>query len=219
MRAAERPVAEAARAQRAAVADAVFQDSPRERQLVAVLPGDLDHLAVVSWFLLVNSEQWHRVTSSIIRPGSMKVRDQAVANVDVVRSGETGSVQDQVAVEAPVEVRLNGVPFSVIMRTPGEDHDLALGFLFGEGLIEGRNDVERVDVMDTGDVVNVVFVRSKGDAVAAALAERRQVTMNSSCGMCGRRTLESLKVDSARPPTDWTISRSVIQELPDRLRD
>ena len=149
----------------------------------------------------------------------MKNGHQAIANVDVVRSGEAGRVQDQVAVEAPLEVRLNGVPFSVIMRTPGDDRDLALGFLFGEGLIERRADVERVDVLDTGDIVNVVFVRARGDDVAAALAERRQVTVNSSCGMCGRRTLESLAVSAARPAIDWTVSPAAVQQLPEKLRD
>jgi FdhD protein len=62
-------------------------------------------------------------------------------------------------------------------------------------------------------------VRSKGDAVAAALAERRQVTMHSSCGLCGRRNLESLAVSAARPPIGWTISPAAVQQLPERLRD
>src|SRR5262245_9127676 len=146
-------------------------------------------------------------------------RQQAVAKVDVVRSGESAPVQDQVAVEAPIEVRLNGVPFSVIMRTPGDDRALAMGFLFGEGLIDSPHDVERVDVVDDADIVNVVFVRARGDAVAAALAGRRQVTMNSSCGMCGRRSLDSLSMSAARPALDWTVSADVVQQLPGRLRD
>jgi FdhD protein len=158
----------------------------------------------------------HAVTGG---DGSVEgARHEAVANVGVVRSGETVAVQDQVAVEAPIEVRLNGASFSVIMRTPGDDLELALGFLFGEGLIEGRNDIERVDVEDTGDIVNVVFVRSRGDAVATALAERRQVTMSSSCGMCGRRKLESLAISAARPAIDWTVSQADVQGLPERLR-
>jgi FdhD protein len=149
----------------------------------------------------------------------MKRRDRAVEDVDVVRSAERGPVRDQVAVEAPIEVRLNGVPFSVIMRTPGEDRHLAFGFLFGEGLISSRTEVERMDVVDDADIVNVVFVRARGDAVAAAIAERRQVTMNSSCGMCGRRSLESLSMSLARPAIDWTVSPDVVQQLPGRLRD
>ena len=149
----------------------------------------------------------------------MKARDRAVVDVDVVRSAETGPVRDQVAVEAPMEVRLNGTPFSVIMRTPGEDRHLTLGFLFGEGLLGSRAEVDRVDVPDDADIVNVVFVRARGDAIAAAIAERRQVTMNSSCGMCGRRSLESLPMSAARPAIDWTVSGDVVQQLPGRLRD
>ena len=149
----------------------------------------------------------------------MKVTHQPVARVDVLRAGESEPVEDQVAVEAPLEVRLNGVAFSVIMRTPGDDRALALGFLFHEGVVDSRGDVERVDILESGDVVNVVFVRSRGDAVAAAIAERRQVTMNSSCGMCGRRSLDSLAVEAARPATGWSVTPEVVQLLPARLRE
>jgi FdhD protein len=142
----------------------------------------------------------------------------AVRSVDVVRWGSPEHVEDHVAVEEAVEVRLNGVPFSVIMRTPGSDRELALGFLFSEGLIRRRDDVERIDHDEPAGIVNVVFERSRSDAVAAALAERRQVTMNSSCGMCGRRTLDSLAVDMPRATIDWSVDRETIGRLPDALR-
>jgi FdhD protein len=115
-------------------------------------------------------------------------------------------------------VRLNGVPFSVIMRTPGCDRELALGFLFAEGLIRRGDDVERIEPDDQAGIVNVVFTRSRGDVVAAALAERRQVTVNSSCGMCGRRSLESLAVSAPRAVVEWAVDRETIGRLPDTLR-
>ena len=116
------------------------------------------------------------------------------------------------AVEEPLEVRLNGAPFAVIMRTPGADQDLALGFAFSEGLVARRADVERIDCDPSGDIVNIVFARGRGDAIAEALAGRRQVTMNSSCGLCGRRTLASLVAELVRLYR-WN-GRSIAVRLP-----
>jgi FdhD protein len=127
-------------------------------------------------------------------------------------------ILDRLAVEAPLEVRLNGEPFSVIMRTPGADRDLALGFLFSEGVIAGPQEVHRLDADSGGDTVDVVLAGYRAGDVPALLAARRQVTMNSSCGMCGRRSLASLGVDAPPLAVRWTASRAAIAALPRALR-
>ncbi len=148
---------------------------------------------------------------------SEELTNAAVRPVDVVRDG-TEPVVDHVAVERPLEVRLNGVSFAVIMRTPGSDQDLALGFLFTEGLVARRGDIKRIDRDDSGDIINIVFPRTRGDAVAEALAGRRQVTINSSCGLCGRRSLDSLAVNVPPIAIEWSVARETIGGLPDALR-
>src|ERR1700754_3292310 len=87
----------------------------------------------------------------------------AVREFDVLRVAdhERGVAVDHVAVELPLEVRLNGAPFSVIMCTPGDDHHLALGFLLTESVIAAKDDVASVDVDDDGDAVNVTLVAAK----------------------------------------------------------
>jgi len=142
----------------------------------------------------------------------------ATRAVDIVRRGEPGVSADHVAVEAPLEVRVNGQPFSVIMRTPGADRELTLGFLFSEGLVRRRDDVTRVDVDEAAGISNVVFARGRADAVAAALGERRQVAMHSSCGLCGRRSLESLQIDGPPIPIAWSVDAATIDGLPATLR-
>jgi FdhD protein len=142
----------------------------------------------------------------------------AVRAVDVVRRGEPGVSSDRVAVEAPLEVRVNGQPFSVIMRTPGADRELALGFLLSEGLIRGRGDVVRVDVDEPASVANVIFDRGRADAVAEALGQRRQVTMNSSCGLCGRRSLESLEMSAPAFVREWSVEPAMVDRLPATLQ-
>ena len=142
----------------------------------------------------------------------------AVRVVEVVRHGADGTSADCVAVEAPLEVRVNGQPFSVIMRTPGADRALALGFLFSEGLLRQRADVARVDVDEPASIVNVVFDRGRADAVADALSNRRQVAMHSSCGLCGRRNLESLEVTAPPFVHDWSVTKATIDGLAGTLQ-
>ena len=123
-----------------------------------------------------------------------------------------------------MEVRVNGASFAVIMRTPGADRDLAAGFLLAEDVIRSTDEIGAIEYcQDAGEEGrdNIVNVTITGDAVsrlAERLGERRQVTMTSSCGLCGRRTIESLKARVAGVRGDWTVSADVIQSLPDRLR-
>ena len=138
-------------------------------------------------------------------------------NVWRVGANERGIARDRVAVELALEVRLHSEPFAVIMRTPGDDRHLVLGFLLTEGVISGADDVERVDVDEVEHVVNVWVTPARYARAAGALGQRRQVSMNSSCGMCGRRSLESLAIDAAPFAVDWSVPEEVIRGLPATL--
>ncbi len=124
-----------------------------------------------------------------------------IRKVTVVRvsADSRATESDVAAVEEPLEVRLHDRPFAVIMRTPGADRELAAGFLFAEGVVEDANElgaVEHCRHPHHPDVHNVVNVFLLGEAVArleTTLAERRNVMANSSCGLCGRVTIDSLK--------------------------
>ena len=147
--------------------------------------------------------------------------------VELVRIGDGRAdvARDRVAVEAPLEVRLNGHPFAVIMRTPGADTDLAAGFLLSEGVVRSAADIQRIDLSEgTGtppeviNVLNVVLSRSRAEILPDLLDGRRNVAQNASCGLCGRRTLESLEID--RPPltVEWHLDVGVVRGLPEALR-
>jgi FdhD protein len=131
---------------------------------------------------------------------------------------------DRVAVEEPMEVRVNGASFAVIMRTPGADRELAAGFLLAEDVIRGSHEIALIEYCEDADEEgrdNTLNVTVTGDAIerlAARLGERRQVMMTASCGLCGRRTIESLRARVASAVGDWRVGADVLRGLPRTLR-
>jgi FdhD protein len=154
----------------------------------------------------------------------VQVQKPGIRNVSIHRPGRVEPVADCVAIEEPMEVRVNGAPFAVIMRTPGADRDLVAGFLLAEDVIRNVDEIGAIeycaDAADEGrdNTINVTVLQDAVTRLDAKLAERRQVTMSSSCGLCGRLTIESLQSRVASVAGEWTIPAGVIASLPDRLR-
>lgn len=163
----------------------------------------------------------------------------AVQQVDLVRveRGRRDAGTDRIAVEEPLEIRLHGAPFSVTMRTPGSDLELAAGFLFAErvlkcaddlGTIEHCRDPQPVIAPPAGgadpgasreNIVNVTLTGRTREDIDALLAGRRAVLTSSSCGLCGRVTIDSLRTELPAPASGVTVSASLLHTLPDRLRE
>ncbi len=117
---------------------------------------------------------------------------------------------DEVAVEDPLEIRLNGEPVAVTMRTPGDDFALAAGFLFGEGVISEHADVTLADDL----AANVVNVR----APQAKAPPARRFYTSSSCGVCGKGALEEVAVTAPELGDGPVVDRALLASLPERLR-
>ena len=127
---------------------------------------------------------------------------------------------DVAATEEPLEVRIDGEPFAVIMRTPGADRELAAGFLFSERVILSSADLESLE--RSPESRNVMDVRLREDCARRASTRMRQgrrTVTSSSCGLCGRVTIESLQVDAPPIDADWRVAAAIITRLPDALRD
>ena len=151
--------------------------------------------------------------------------------VDVVTSGGMQPAADQVTVEEPLEIRLCHGPdaeeqsLSVTMRTPGHDRELAVGFLFGEGVIRKPEDVLEVShchAPETSDgrqnVVRVVLapdVRFDVDMLA------HNFFTSSSCGLCGKTSISavSVQIPDDLPPATIRIREDLLRSLPARLRE
>ncbi|HEU4976912.1 MAG TPA: formate dehydrogenase accessory sulfurtransferase FdhD [Baekduia sp.] len=120
-------------------------------------------------------------------------------------------VEDRVAVEEPLEIRVGGAAVAVTMRTPGHDEELAVGFLHGEGLLAGP--VEHAG--PTADfAANVVEV----DAPLVRRPDERRFYTTSSCGVCGKGALDEVAVHADRLPPGPVVPRALLAALPDRLR-
>ncbi|HEV7529737.1 MAG TPA: formate dehydrogenase accessory sulfurtransferase FdhD [Solirubrobacteraceae bacterium] len=123
----------------------------------------------------------------------------------VLRDG----ARDVVAVEEPLEIRVDGEPVAVTMRTPGHDEELALGFLYGEGLI-----AEVAEATPSDDLAaNAIEVRGP---LTRNLPARRFYT-TSSCGVCGKGAIEEVAVHCDPLSSGPRVSRALLADLPDRL--
>jgi FdhD protein len=118
-------------------------------------------------------------------------------------------VEDAVAIEEPLEIRVDGAALAVTMRTPGHDEELALGFLYGEGLIDGPRDVGLTEDL-ANNIIEVAGPLTRDPGV-------RRFYTTSSCGVCGKGALEEVAVLSAPVSAAPTIPRSLAAELPNRL--
>jgi FdhD protein len=146
--------------------------------------------------------------------------------VDVVRveAGTALADRDRAATEEPLEVRLHNRPFAVIMRTPGADRELAAGFLLAEGVLKSADDLGTIEYCSDPsaehpeNIVNARLANRTPDALEAMIAERRNVTTNSSCGLCGRLTIDSLRSDLPPLRASWTVAAATVLAFPDQLR-
>jgi FdhD protein len=126
---------------------------------------------------------------------------------------EHDGVRDEVAIEEPLEIRVDGKALAVTMRTPGHDDELALGFLVGEGLI--ARDAPRAAGPTPDLAANIVEV--PGPLLHEPAQRRFYAT--SSCGVCGKGALEEIAVLAEPLPEDGpVVERALLAALPDRLR-
>lgn len=135
---------------------------------------------------------------------------------------------DTLAVEEPLEIRVGRVgqprpPLAVTMRTPGDDLDLALGFLFTEGVVRGAEDVVTAQLCagaEEPNTYNVVDVTLAAHVPAPATDPGRNFYTTSSCGVCGKASIDAVRTRSHYPVADdpVVVPAAVLTRLPDRLR-
>lgn len=134
-------------------------------------------------------------------------------------SGEVRPIEDALAAEEPLEIRVNGEPVSVTMRTPGNDLELAAGFLLTEGMIDSREQVAQLQQtagsLAARNVVEVQVQRSGFNVNEL----KRNFFAGSSCGICGKASIDAVRHRSLRAPDqEIRVTPEVLCALPEMLR-
>lgn len=140
----------------------------------------------------------------------------------VVRGAAQPEAPDELAVEEPVEIRVRNDPVSVTMRTPGDDFDLAAGFLFTEGILKSSADIGAIRYCSDEkhpDLRNVIDVTPATGVTLDLARARRNFTSNTSCGLCGKAAIEDI-LQIVKPITArLRVKAGTITSLAGRLRD
>ncbi|MET7742975.1 formate dehydrogenase accessory sulfurtransferase FdhD [Streptomyces sp. NPDC005385] len=148
-----------------------------------------------------------------------------------IRDGAVNTRPDTLVAEEPLEIRLNGKPLAITMRTPGDDFALAAGFLVSEGVLGAAEELQNIvycagATVDGSNSYNVVDVRTAPGVVIPDITLERNVYTTSSCGLCGKASLDAVRT-TARWPVDDTagdttppvrLEPELLARLPDRLR-
>jgi FdhD protein len=143
-----------------------------------------------------------------------------------IRDGAVNHRADTLVAEEPLEIRLNGKPLAITMRTPGDDFALAAGFLVSEGVLGSADELANIvycagATVDGSNTYNIVDVRLAPGVTVPDITLERNVYTTSSCGLCGKASL-----DAVRTTARWTIADNppvriepeLLFTLPDRLR-
>ena len=129
---------------------------------------------------------------------------------ELTRTVRHDGISDEVAVEEPLEIRVDGKALAVTMRTPDHDAELALGFLYGEGLITEPHPAGLTEDL----AVNTIEVKGP----LARDPSARSFYTTSSCGVCGKGALEEVAIHAPELPPGPSIARALLADLPERLR-
>lgn len=135
------------------------------------------------------------------------------------KDGNFRSIEDNLAAEEPLEIRIGKTPLTVTMRTPGHDRELAAGFLWTEGLIESLDQIVAVHQAsaESGAKSNVVEIEIHDGSLDPEMSQRNFFAA-SSCGICGKASIDAIRVRGLRPPNAaFKVDPEILCSLPDRL--
>src|SRR5215467_12166201 len=132
------------------------------------------------------------------------------------RDGELEYLPDELTIEEALEISVGGKTIAITMRTPGHDAELAAGFLFSEAIVRNRGEITHV----SASTDNRVDIGVKHDANVQLNSTKRFGTISSSCGLCGKTSIEAIRQNfPAIRGTDLRIDMEMLLSLPEKLRN
>jgi FdhD protein len=169
-----------------------------------------------------------RETNVFFPPGdnslARKARSVDLTQVTEWDDGKSHRKEDYLAAEEPLEIRVGDNPLSVTMRTPGHDIELVAGFLFTEGLVERRAQILTLEELESTDADenrgNVVSARLDRDADYDSDKMRRNFFAASSCGICGKASIDAIRARTLSAPNPaFRLDPEILVRLPETLRE
>src|ERR1700758_1653585 len=146
------------------------------------------------------------------------MKDSGIGTHKIIRrkrDGELEYLPDELTIEEPLEIRIGRKPIATTMRTPGQDEELAAGFLLSEGLVRDRDQIESIST--SGE--NRVVVELRGGLKLKLNSTKRFGTISSSCGLCGKTSIDAIRQNfPAVQSTDVRIEIETLLSLPETLR-
>ena len=144
-----------------------------------------------------------------------------------IRDGAVSTRPDTLVAEDPLEIRLNGRPLAVTMRTPGDDFALAAGFLVSEGVLGSAEELSGIvycagATVDGSNTYNVLDVTLAPGVPVPDVTLERNVYTTSSCGLCGKASLDAVRTTARWAPEEsgsFTLEPATLALLPEQLRD
>jgi FdhD protein len=151
-----------------------------------------------------------------------KARSVDLTQVSEWNDGELRRKDDYLAAEEPLEIRVGNEPLSVTMRTPGHDRELAAGFLFTEGFVQRLEQIVKLETREAQDGANrgnVIQAELVPDAAPDFVKMKRHFFAASSCGICGKASIDSIRSRLLRAPNpDFRLDAEILVRMPDALR-
>ncbi|MEB3283410.1 MAG: formate dehydrogenase accessory sulfurtransferase FdhD [Lyngbya sp.] len=154
------------------------------------------------------------------------IKSKTKSKIWTIEDNQTRSRLDEITTEEPLEIRLvfPEKTLAVTMRTPGADFDLVAGFLYGEGVIKSREDIAKMSYCVDPDVdgeqrQNIINVALKAGLNYDLKRLERHFFMTSACGVCGKASIESLKLREIPPiSSDFNVTPEIIYNLSEQLK-
>jgi len=149
-------------------------------------------------------------------------RSIELTQVSEWNDGSLARKEDYLATEEPLEIRIDGAPLSVTMRTPGNDLELVAGFLFTEGIIQTRQQIWSLENnydSNEPNSGNIVSAKLAAELITDSEKLQRHFYAASSCGICGKASIESVRSRALHPPNpDFPVDPEILLRAPDSLR-
>ena len=148
--------------------------------------------------------------------------NQVSMSLDIsrVKAGSATKQLDRIAVEEPLEIRLDGKSVAVVMRSPGNDVELACGFLFTETILKGTHELNAVHPKRDAkhpELCNVIDVRTSDGIDTSNRGWQRNFVSASSCGLCGKLTIESVRIQAPPLEDPLEVTSELLYTLPDKM--